>query len=50
MTLEVGPMNVMPISFSVAGSFGFSLACPQPGQTASTPCSCAILQMSSTLA
>ena len=29
-------MKMMPFSFRVAGSFGFSLACPQPGQTAST--------------
>lgn len=29
-------MKVIPISFNFAGSLGFSLACPQPGQTAST--------------
>ena len=33
---EGGPMKIMPFSFNVAGSLGFSLACPQPGQTAST--------------
>ena len=31
-----GPMKVMPFAFKVAGSLGFSLACPQPGHTAST--------------
>ncbi len=29
-------MKMMPFSFSLAGSLGFSLAWPQPGQTAST--------------
>ena len=33
---EGGPMKVMPFSFNLAGSLGFSLAWPQPGQTAST--------------
>mmetsp|Transcript_32470 Transcript_32470/g.75831 ORF Transcript_32470/g.75831 Transcript_32470/m.75831 type:complete len:217 (-) Transcript_32470:321-971(-) len=50
ITPEGGPIKVMPISLSLAGSFGFSLAWPQPGQTASTCCSCAILQIRSTFA
>ena len=41
MERSVGPMKMMPISSHVRGSAGFSDACPQPGHTASHPCSCA---------
>ena len=37
MTGAGGPMKAMPFSFKALGSFGFSDAWPQPGQTASTP-------------
>merc|ERR1719478_778525 len=37
MTGAGGPMKAMPFSFNARGSFGFSDAWPQPGQTASTP-------------
>lgn len=37
ITGEVGPMKVMPSGFNRSGNLGFSDACPQPGQTASTP-------------
>mmetsp|Transcript_14116 Transcript_14116/g.35627 ORF Transcript_14116/g.35627 Transcript_14116/m.35627 type:complete len:275 (-) Transcript_14116:324-1148(-) len=50
ITGAVGPMKVMPISLSVLGRAGFSLACPHPGQTASTFCFFAISQIRGTFA
>lgn len=37
MTGDVGPINLIPLALSEAGSSGFSEAWPQPGHTASTP-------------
>ena len=50
MTGAGGPMKAMPFSFKARGSFGFSLAWPQPGQTASTPNRDAVSTMSLTFA
>ena len=50
MTGAVGPMNVMPAAAHAVGSAGFSLAWPQPGQTASTPMRLAMSTISFTLA
>mmetsp|Transcript_33206 Transcript_33206/g.73178 ORF Transcript_33206/g.73178 Transcript_33206/m.73178 type:complete len:203 (-) Transcript_33206:475-1083(-) len=50
MTDAVGPMNWIPLLFRVDGRRGFSEACPQPGQTASTLWATAMSTMRSTLA
>mmetsp|Transcript_9171 Transcript_9171/g.18467 ORF Transcript_9171/g.18467 Transcript_9171/m.18467 type:complete len:223 (-) Transcript_9171:562-1230(-) len=50
ITFELGPMNLMPSASNASGSRGFSEAWPHPGHTASTPLSCAILTITSTLA
>mmetsp|Transcript_25830 Transcript_25830/g.66981 ORF Transcript_25830/g.66981 Transcript_25830/m.66981 type:complete len:236 (-) Transcript_25830:565-1272(-) len=50
MTGAGGPMKAMPFSLRALGSFGFSEAWPQPGQTASTPNLDAVSTMSLTFA
>ena len=50
MTGAGGPMKAMPFSFKARGSFGFSDAWPQPGQTASTPNRDAVSTISLTFA
>mmetsp|Transcript_2180 Transcript_2180/g.6660 ORF Transcript_2180/g.6660 Transcript_2180/m.6660 type:complete len:223 (+) Transcript_2180:3046-3714(+) len=50
MTGAVGPMNWIPFFAKAVGNFGFSDACPQPGQTPSTPSLTAISVIKSTFA
>ncbi len=50
MTGAGGPMKAMPFSFKALGSFGFSEAWPQPGQTASTPRRAAVSTINFTFA